>query len=262
MNQEVTDLSTQAEIDRLKAGYSRGQRLLEIAGIAAFFGFTAVYVMDIVTHILTYDVARVGLILGGALLAGLLFADFVSGLVHWAADNWGSPDWPILGTGFVRPFRHHHLDPKEMTTHDFVELNGNNCLISLPAMWWGHHCLVHFEAPGLALFWAAFWLSLSYWVLGTNQFHAWSHTDKPPRLVALLQRLHLILPVDHHHVHHVPPHAGNYCITNGWLNAPLRWIRFFEGLEWTMTALTGIRPEHDNVAREMVARSAEADVKA
>ena len=46
---------------------------------------------------------------------GILFMDFVSGLAHWAGDTWGNEYWPILGKSFIRPFREHHTDQKEIT---------------------------------------------------------------------------------------------------------------------------------------------------
>ena len=113
-------------------GYSRLQRSLEIAGIAAFMLLAAWTSYRIYANASVHHPAQWGWLLGGGILAALLAADMFSGLVHWAADNWGDPSWPILGPGFIQPFRNHHVDPKDITRHDFVELNGNNCIVSMP----------------------------------------------------------------------------------------------------------------------------------
>src|SRR5689334_6658220 len=58
-----------------------------------------------------------------AVLLGYLAADLVSGLVHWAADTWGSTDLPVIGPAVLAPFREHHRDQLAITRHGFVETN-------------------------------------------------------------------------------------------------------------------------------------------
>lgn len=181
-----------------------------------------------------------------AVLLGYLAADLTSGVVHWAADTWGSPDLPILGPAVLGPFREHHRDPLAITRHDFVETNGNNCLISLPvlgiALW-----LVPDSEGGGSLFLSSFLGALVFWTLLTNQFHKWAHLPAPPPLLAFLQRWHLILPPAHHELHHTRPFTSHYCITTGWLNWPLNWARVFPFLEWCITAYTGALPRRDDL---------------
>ena len=184
-------------------------------------------------------------VLLAAFASAFLAADLFSGLVHWAADSWGSADLPLIGPAFLRPFREHHVDPVAITRHDFVETNGNNCIVSLPLIA-GVLCIPR-NGNGVYTFFAAFWGAVTLWVLATNQFHKWAHAHRPPAWVAFLQRVHLILPPTHHQIHHTAPFHRYYCITSGWLNAPLTWIRFFPSLEWTVTVCTGWLPRQDDL---------------
>ncbi|HLM43230.1 MAG TPA: fatty acid desaturase family protein, partial [Myxococcaceae bacterium] len=231
MKNELKNQLRQQDAQALAQGYSPAIRAMEIASIVTF---------------ITLEAALVWRLWGGphtgpwlvlsALLLGYLAADFVSGFVHWMGDTWGSPTMPILGKAFVRPFREHHVDEKAITRHDFVETNGNNCLVSLPVALLAV-ALPH-SSPGW-VFISAFLGAMIFWVMATNQFHKWSHLEQPPALIGFLQRTHLVLPPDHHQIHHTAPFNKYYCITVGWMNKPLLMIGFFPALERLITWATG-----------------------
>jgi len=247
MTEKKPDLLQQADLQRLEAGYTPVARYFEITGIVGFFLTMAWVVWDFAGLMQSRLIPDAGWLIAGALIASLLFADFASGFFHWLADNWGSPEWPIIGPGLIRPFRHHHLDAEAMTRHDFVEINGTNCLISIPAFV-AVHFLLTGPTVGSDLFWGVFWFGSACWVFGTNQFHAWAHTRHPPQLVLWAQRWRLILSPANHDLHHAPPHNRNYAITNGWTNGVTHRLHFYEGLEWLVTKVTGVRPQHAQAA--------------
>jgi plasmanylethanolamine desaturase len=225
----------------LARGYTPAVRRLELASIAAY----AILVALLSVKLWPFAWASPWWALTSVLLA-YLGADFTSGLVHWGADTWGSPELPVLGPALLRPFREHHVDPLAITRHDFVETNGNNCLISLPTLGIAFWLAPDREGGG-SLFLSAFLLALVVWVLMTNQFHKWAHLPGPTGAVALLQKLHLILPPAHHALHHTRPYNSHYCITVGWVNWPLGWTRFFPVLEWCITACTRALPRRDDL---------------
>ncbi len=89
-------------------------------------------------------------------------------------------------------------------------------------------------------------------VVGTStyyQVHKWAHTHKShlPSWIKWLQRIHIILPIKHHHAHHQPPHIVRYCLVNGWANYPLDYIDFWRKLEWTIESITGWKPRQDDM---------------
>jgi ubiquitin-conjugating enzyme E2 variant len=213
--------------------YSQRHRRLEIAGIVLFLG------------LLVYLTVRIFVIpdgpgwwaVGLCLAAGFLLADLISGTVHWAGDTIGDVDTPVVGKHFIKPFREHHVDPKGITRHDFVETNGNNCIASIPIL--APLAPLWPSEEGTGLYCCTALVFTSWFLFGTNQFHKWAHADRPPRIARLLQRWRLILRPTHHDVHHASPHDKYYCITAGWLNPVLTGLRFFRLLEW---AVATVRP--------------------
>jgi plasmanylethanolamine desaturase len=254
MKNELKNQLRQQDAQVLAQGYSPTIRAMEIASIISFIGLEA----GLVWRLWGGPHTSPWLLLS-ALLLGYLAADFVSGLVHWMGDTWGSTDMPVLGKAFIRPFREHHVDEKAITRHDFVETNGNNCLISLPVAVLA--VALPQSSPG-QVFVSACLGAMIFWVMATNQFHKWSHMDEPPALIDFLQRVHLVLPPAHHQIHHTAPFNKYYCITVGWMNKPLLMIGFFPALECLITWATGAIPRKDDIGTEAALELFEATASA
>lgn len=242
MNNNVTNKLRQHDAHALAKGYSPAIRAMDIGSIVTFVTLELFLVYRL------WGSAHTGpWLLLSAVLLGYLAADFVSGFVHWMGDTWGSPEMPVLGKAFVRPFREHHVDEKAITRHDFIETNGNNCAISIPV---AIMCVVMPTSSSAWVFLSSFLGSMIFWVMATNQFHKWSHMDEPSPVVSFLQRVHLILPPAHHRIHHTAPFNKYYCITVGWLNKPLAMIAFFPTMERLVTWATGLLPRKDDIGDE------------
>ncbi len=209
--------------------YSSSRRALEVVALSFGAGLTLI-TAALVHDTLPREAAGIAAL---CCFAGLCFADLASGLVHWAADTYGSPSMPVFGS-FVRTFREHHADKLAITRHDAIETNGDVVIFSSPV----HGALLLFvENPfGLCAMLGVFFGSYA-----NSQIHQWAHRAKPPEWVRVLQRLRIVLSPVHHEKHHSGPHLTHYCITTGWMNPLLDATRFFRGLEWAL-ARAGIRP--------------------
>ncbi|KAK3860647.1 hypothetical protein Pcinc_033312 [Petrolisthes cinctipes] len=225
--------------------YSRGKRMQEIVCVCICITLMVMNLYFMALHFKFEKVTTIFLVA----LAGIFTADFASGLVHWAADTWGSVELPILGKNFIRPFREHHIDPTSITRHDFIETNGDNFMLTIPGLTYMtyHFCFKTNEEVQNYYYWFSYLYLLAIFVSLTNQIHKWSHTYFGlPRWVTLLQDLHIILPKRHHRIHHVSPHETYFCITTGWLNYPLEKLAFWTTLEWLIELVTGCRPRADD----------------
>nr|XP_054748572.1 plasmanylethanolamine desaturase-like [Lytechinus pictus] len=226
--------------------YTAGKRRQEITCVILCMTLTLMATCQLVFHF-RLDNWMVPFI---AAVGGILTADFFSGLVHWAADSWGSVEIPVFGKAFIRPFREHHIDPTAITRHDVIETNGDNCMLSLIGLIPQTFILYTSSTETIHQHyaWHCYFLLLAIFVTLTNQFHKWSHTYFGlPGWVQFLQRYHVILPCRHHRIHHVAPHETYFCITTGWLNYPMEAVGFWTGLESIITSLTGVSPRSDDL---------------
>lgn len=214
-------------------GYPVWQFTLEATAISVFFLYIGLYGYSLSESYSARSEISSGLWLQLILYAlfAYITADFISGLVHFLADNFGNPNTPILGKLFIVPFREHHVDAKGITRHSFAETNGANSIVSLPGLIYFYYASAPVADFTFRFYFLVFYLS----IFMTNQIHKWSHMDQPPAYAAFLQRLKLILPPEHHDIHHHAPYDKYFCITCGWLNPLLNSLHFFQGLKRVLT---------------------------
>jgi hypothetical protein len=222
------ELSLHADSKPPAYKYARSHRALEICGLI-FSAALTVTTAGLALHALPEGGVWLAAL---SCFAGLCLADFLSGVIHWSADTYGSPTMPIFG-GFVRTFREHHADQQDITRHDFIETNGDVCIFGLPA----HVGLLLLVEDPFALA-CVFGLFVGSYT--NSQIHKWAHSVKPPWFVRAFQRVRFVLAPGHHSRHHSGPHLSHYCITTGWMNGLLDGVGFFRKLEWALLKL-GVR---------------------
>lgn len=226
--------------------YSKEKRAQETIGL----GLCVLLILVDLYYLINYfDSSHAVYILFYA-LAGICTADFASGVVHWAADTWGTVEFPYLGPGLLRPFREHHIDPTSICRHDFIETNADCFTICTPFLGYSVYKFYTYNPDQIAATYKfeMYVFFLVCFVTMTNEFHKWSHTYFGlPKWITILQDYKLILPKIHHRQHHVSPHEVNYCITTGWLNPFLEAINFWRASEYVITKVTGAIPRSDDM---------------
>jgi hypothetical protein len=168
---------------------------------------------------------------------GFISADIVSGIVHFIGDNFGNETTPFFGSNFIRPFREHHVNPKSITEHDFFEVNGSNCFVSLFVLLPFYYQLEISSYKAFLL--AVFIISLLLFIFLTNQIHKWAHQDKPPVFIKKMQQAGIILSPVHHSVHHTSPYDKYYCITCGWANPIIEYTGVFKAIVFLKNKIIG-----------------------
>jgi hypothetical protein len=176
-----------------------------------------------------------------AIPLGIVAGDFVTGVVHWFADTYFTENTPIIGRSLVKPFRLHHIYPRDICTHNLVVIAGNSCILAAPVLSMCLYLLWVLPASSWLAFKVLFVSVLAITTVATNQFHKWAHQEAPSRLIRWLQHIRLVLNPSHHDRHHLAPFTMHYCITNGWLNPLLNRIQFFRRME-KLLGLFGMKP--------------------
>ncbi|KAM9961669.1 hypothetical protein ACTFIR_004525 [Dictyostelium discoideum] len=240
---ELYNTSKEDKAKDLKNRYTSTKRTTEIISVTLFSIFLAISVYRMLTLLF---IKNIWIFLSSTVLA-MFLADFFSGIVHWAADTWGSLDTPLVGNSFIRSFREHHVVPTQMTHHDVIETNGDNCMLTVPILAITALGNITMDST-YNMFLMSFLVNLCFWVSLTNQIHKWSHTYNVHPLVGFLQKSGIILSKRDHAIHHRNPFDKYYCITNGWLNPWLASINFWKRLENVVTLLTGVLPRTDDGA--------------
>ncbi|CAL1134585.1 unnamed protein product [Cladocopium goreaui] len=66
-----------------------------------------------------------------AILAGMEFADFGTGVYHFSVDNYGSAKTPVVGSQ-IEAFQGHHEEPWTITYRDFCNNCFPTCVATMP----------------------------------------------------------------------------------------------------------------------------------
>ena len=188
--------------------------MFELVSVGTFIAFAAALARRVAVEAADRMSLSIVILIIALVLAAYAVADLASGIVHFLLDNFGSPDTPVIGQKFVKPFRDHHVDPMAMTQGDFIAVNADNVFICLPVIVPAFYFLDTAQHPYAGVF----IVGLVAGVIMTNQLHKWAHMPTVPRLVAAAQRHSVVLSKEHHSVHHSGAYDRNYCITWGHLD--------------------------------------------
>ena len=200
-------------------------RAFDLAFVAGFVGLWLALAARFVTASSALEVV---VSIAVAFVPALLAADLAAGLLHWFADTFFARTTPLIGPTLVHAFRDHHRDPTAIARRGIVEVSGQNCFacvgILLPGL------LLDAGSPA-GRFALVLLLLFALAIALTNLFHRWAHAERVHPAIAVLQRAGAILSPARHAVHHRGAHDRAFCVTTGWLNAPLDRIGFFGALE-------------------------------
>ena len=171
-------------------------------------------------------------------MVALLAVDFVSGLVHWAEDTFGTAATPVVGRWIIAPNELHHRDAGAFVEKGWLASNWDlgmaGLLLGAGAWWVGRldAAVVVFAAGGAL----------------ANQVHKWNHAaSRAPWLVRGLWATGVLQRPAHHAGHHGGGKNTHYCVLTPFVNPVLDLTRFWRGLERVFVPLFGA-PRREDLA--------------
>jgi hypothetical protein len=167
----------------------------------------------------------------------LLAADFVSGLVHWSEDTFGTESTPVFGRWIVAPNVHHHRDAVAFVSKGWLasswDLALAGLIIAVGAFFAGH------LGPGVVLFAVA--------GANANEIHKWNHAPSRAPLVArALWAIGILQRPSEHARHHAREKNTAYCVLTPFVNPVLDGLLFWRALELVVVPFFGA-PRRDDL---------------
>ena len=164
-------------------------------------------------------------------IAVWLLVDFVSGVVHWAEDSYGTENTPVIGRWIVGPNLLHHRNGSEFVRESWIASSWDLALVGAAIL----------AAAGLAG--VLTWHVGLFAVLGANanQIHKWNHmrNSSVPLAIRVLRRLCLLQSPRHHAQHHRGTKDSHYCVITMALNPLLDCVGFWRRLEKMLVPVLG-----------------------
>lgn len=177
------------------------------------------------------------------------FADFITGLVHWAEDTYCIKNLHnILGPSICDPNLLHHKDPVHFVlNNDWWSLNKLQIYGSLFV---AAFIFLLGAAGALGFSTATFLILTCVFASAGNQVHAWAHR-KPTnkylaRAVKLLQDIGALNQPAQHAAHHKLPYDRRYCALGNQMNPLLDFkiwndANFWRILEYLVYKICGVK---------------------
>lgn len=173
----------------------------------------------------------------------VLLADFVSGILHWLEDTYGSEKTPLLGRIVVKPNVIHHHQPREFTKSPFWRRNSVTMILAAIIL-----------ALGTA-FLGASWQLYLFCALAavSNEMHCWTHRSPEENgwFINLLHRCRILQTPAHHAVHHTDPKNRAYCVLTNYVNPLLDRMEFWRRAEIVIFHIFHIRPRPDSSIKKV-----------